>query len=145
MSAYPHLECVPADAPAWFDALMRLARYLRSPDGCPWDRKQTCRDFVRFLAEEAEELREACEQDDNDAIEEEWGDTFFCALAAVAAAEHEGRFTLERALRRAHEKMIRRHAHVFGEHDAHTPEDAVKVWNEVKAKEKAKEKAGPQS
>ena len=137
MPQYPHLdEGAPENERDWFEALVRLARYLRGPDGCPWDRKQTSRDFARFMKEEAEELQEAYAVDDDSAVEEEWGDTFFCMLAAAAAAEQEGRFTLEQALRRTHEKMVRRHGHIFGDHDAETPEEVVEVWHTIKAKEK---------
>ncbi|MBI4556998.1 MAG: nucleotide pyrophosphohydrolase [Candidatus Hydrogenedentes bacterium] len=133
---YPHWTRVPNSETEWFEALIALARYLRSPQGCPWDRQQTARDFGGFAAEEAQELLEAFDKQDDAEIEEEFGDTFFCLLAMVAAAEQEGRFTLQSALQRAHEKMIRRHDHVFGEQKAQTPEDAVRTWNEVKAREK---------
>ena len=118
---------------------MDLARYLRSPEGCPWDREQTTLSFARFLCGEAEELSEASEKGDNDHIAEEFGDTLFCALMTAAVAEDEGRFVLEEALERAHEKMIRRHGHIFGEHDAQTAADAVKVWEQIKAEEKRRQ------
>ena len=133
---YPHFDKEPETEREWFEALMALARYLRSPAGCPWDRKQTSRDFAGFLIEEADELIEAFTEQDNDHIEEEWGDTFFCMLATIAAAEEEGRFNLKDALEHIHQKMIRRHGHVFGEHEAETPEDAVNVWNSIKSSEK---------
>src|SRR2546429_2967412 len=37
----------------------------------------------------------------------------------------------------AHAKLVRRHPHVFGETRAHTPEEALKSWNAVKATERA--------
>ena len=40
----------------WFGVLVDLARFLRSPEGCPWDRKQTASDFARFAREELDEL-----------------------------------------------------------------------------------------
>jgi tetrapyrrole methylase family protein/MazG family protein len=132
---YPHCEKEPVNAPDWFEVLVALARYLRGPDGCPWDRQQTALNFARYARGEAEELVEAFGEDDQ-AAEEELGDTLFCLLAAAVAAEEEGRFTLCHALARAHEKMIRRHAHVFGEQRAATPEDAVEMWNRVKETEK---------
>ena len=67
---YPHLEGLPEGELGWFDALVRLARYLRSPNGCPWDRKQTAQDFARFAIEEGRELEEAFAQKDNNEIEE---------------------------------------------------------------------------
>lgn len=133
---YPHWKKTPESEQEWFQALADLARFLRSPEGCPWDRKQTARDFAAFAREEGEELKEAFDNGDNAHIEEEFGDTFFCMLASAAAAEAEGRFTLRQALERAHAKMIRRHEHVFGEGKAGTPEDAIESWNRIKAKEK---------
>jgi uncharacterized protein YabN with tetrapyrrole methylase and pyrophosphatase domain len=57
-------------------------------------------------------------------------------LATAAAAEAEGRLDVMDALRRAHGKMIRRHEHVFGDAKAETPEDAIRVWEEVKRRER---------
>lgn len=137
MKTLPHIGRIPQSERDWFDALVALARYLRGPNGCPWDRKQTSSNFARFAREEAEELAQACAAGADDEIEEEWGDTLFTLLAAAAAAESEGRFALIHALERAHAKMVRRHGHIFGEHTAKTPEDAAAVWNRIKAREKA--------
>ena len=133
---YPHLEKTPETEGEWFDALIALARYLRTPEGCPWDREQTAADFAGYLKGEVEELIEAARGGDNQHAAEEFGDAFFTLLATAAAAEEEGRFRLDDALRAIHEKMIRRHEHVFGDANAETPEDAVRVWEEVKRKEK---------
>lgn len=133
---YAHVNKHPENEGEWFEALVALARYLRGPEGCPWDRKQGSVNFAGFLKEECEELLEAFEGTDNAHIEEEWGDTLFCLLATVAAAEEEGRFSLKSALERIHEKMVRRHGHVFGTHKAANAEEAVEVWNTIKAKEK---------
>lgn len=136
MTTYPHLDGTPEGEPEWFDALLRLARYLRTPEGCPWDREQGALAFARFAREESAELIEAIASGDLSHTEEEFGDVFFVLLATAAAAEEQGGFNLERALRSAHEKMIRRHEHVFGEHKARTPEEAVEMWNAMKAREK---------
>jgi uncharacterized protein YabN with tetrapyrrole methylase and pyrophosphatase domain len=119
----------------WFEALMRLARHLRGPDGCPWDRRQTAASFAGYAREEADELCEALASGDAGHSAEEFGDVFFVLLAAVVAAEDEGRFTLREALERAHEKMVRRHAHVFGDAKAQSPEDAIDSWNRIKERE----------
>jgi len=133
---YPHLEKQPETESEWFDALIALARYLRTPEGCPWDREQGAADFARFLADEVREQVEALDSGDNRHAREEFGDVFFTLLATAAAAEEEGRFRLGDALERIHEKMIRRHEHVFGGATAETAEDAVRVWEEAKRKEK---------
>jgi len=137
MKTNKYVQKTPQTESEWMQALIALARFLRSPEGCPWDRKQTAEGFARFVHEEAGELVEAFrEEDANDHIEEEWGDTLFTLLATLAAAETEGRFTLEQALRRTHEKMIRRHGHIFGEHKAENPDDVVEVWKQIKEREK---------
>lgn len=136
MPLLPHLTKKPENESDWFAALIGMARYLRGPDGCPWDRQQRTHNFARFAIEEATELYEAAQKEDNDHIEEELGDCLFTLLACAAAAEEEGRLTLEGAMRRIHEKMVRRHGHVFGDDKAATPEDAVEAWERVKAREK---------
>jgi len=121
MLDYPHLSKEPESELDWFEALISLARFLRTPEGCPWDREQSSADFTEYMIGEGEELVEAIASDDNVHIEEEAGDTLFTLLAVIAAAEEEGRLTLEDTLRRVHEKMIRRHEHVFGDEKAETP------------------------
>jgi uncharacterized protein YabN with tetrapyrrole methylase and pyrophosphatase domain len=132
----PHLTKDPQSEADWFGALIALARYLRGPDGCPWDKVQSSKDFAGYLKGEAEELVEAAQGTDDAHLAEEFGDTLFTLLATAAAAESEGRMDVVSALRAAHEKMIRRHEHVFGEAKAATPEDAVRVWEEVKRRER---------
>lgn len=136
---YPHLKAAPQSEAEWFQALTELARYLRSPKGCPWDREQQAQNFARYALEECQELVEGFEQGVNDKIAEEWGDVFFVLLATAVAAEQEGRFTVREALEAAHAKMIRRHEHVFGDQKAATPEEAIARWNTVKAKERGED------
>ncbi len=132
----PHLRANPKSELEWFEALISLARYLRTPDGCPWDREQTAADFAKYAVEEAGEYVHALESSDATHIREEFGDALFVLLASAAAAEEEGLFTLEEALAAAHEKMVRRHDHVFGEVKARTAEEATEAWNAAKALEK---------
>jgi tetrapyrrole methylase family protein / MazG family protein len=145
MEPYPHLPKPPKNEGEWFAALMELARYLRTPEGCPWDRQQTSLNFAGFLKEECEELLDALRAQDNENVAEELGDCLFTLLASAAAAEEEGRFKLIDALQTAHEKMIRRHEHVFGENRADTPEGAIDSWNRIKAEEKKRRKPAPQT
>lgn len=136
MDNLPYINNLPENEGEWFAALGALARYLRGHEGCPWDRKQTARSFASYLTEEVEELHEAMDSGDKAHAEEEFGDVLFCLIATAACAESEGLFTLENALRRAHEKMVRRHEHVFGEDRAGTAEDALASWNRIKARER---------
>ena len=136
MENLPHITTPPRNEGEWFGALMAMARYLRGPDGCPWDQKQGAADFARYSRGEADEYMEALDGGDNAEAAEEFGDTLFTLLASAAAAEAEGRFRLVDALRTAHEKMVRRHGHVFGEERAGTPEEAIAQWERVKQAEK---------
>jgi tetrapyrrole methylase family protein/MazG family protein len=132
----PHIGRPPESEAEWFAALIGMARYLRSPQGCPWDREQSAAQFARYSHGEGAELVDAFEQGDAAHIAEEFGDTLFTLLASAAAAEEEGLFTLEYALRLAHEKMVRRHDHVFGAEKAATAEEAIELWERAKAAEK---------
>lgn len=138
MPFYPHAPVRPESEDEWFHALINLARYLRGPQGCPWDREQSALNFARFATEESAEFVQAFEEGNRKEIEEEFGDALFTLLASAAAAEEEGLFTLHNALEKAHEKMIRRHDHVFGETKAVTAQDAIDAWNKIKAQEKGK-------
>ena len=145
MEQYPHISSLPETETEWFGALVSLARFLRSPEGCPWDQKQCSEDFAKYAKEEVDEYLEALGQNDHTEAEIEFGDSLFVLLASAAAAESEGRFDLKGALMRAHEKMIRRHAHVFDKEKASTPEEAVEAWNRIKEAEKAAKKNGQPS
>ena len=136
---HPHWQKTPENEKDWFEALANLARYLRGPDGCPWDRDHTAVEFAADAVEETGELIDAFAGGDPAEIQEEWGDVFFVLLATAAAAEAEGRFNLREALQKAHDKMVRRHEHVFGDTKASSPEDAINRWNQIKAKERGGE------
>ena len=136
MQFSPLSEPFPEREGEWCETLINLARFLRSPQGCPWDKEQSAQDFGGYAGGEVEELCEALASGDNRHAEEEFGDCLFTLLACAAAAEAEGRFSFAPALRRAYEKMIRRHAHVFRSDRAATPEEAMASWNEIKIQEK---------
>ena len=59
-----------------FDALCRTIRKLRSPEGCPWDRKQTPESLRPCLIEECFETVNAIDANDIPNIREELGDIF---------------------------------------------------------------------
>lgn len=118
------------------DSLMRVLRRLRSPEGCPWDRKQTRSSLVRHFESECGELIDAIDHNDPAHIREELGDVLMNLLFQVVIAEENGEFTLEDVWREIVDKMIRRHVHVFGDAHAETADDVLKLWEQVKAGEK---------
>lgn len=126
------MENYSADA----DSFLRVLRRLRAPDGCPWDRKQTRTSLVRHLESECGELIDAIDHNDPPHIKEELGDVLMNLLFQVVIAEENGEFTLEEVWREIIDKMIRRHAHVFGDAHAENADDVVKLWEKIKAGER---------
>lgn len=67
---------------------------LRSPEGCPWDRKQTHQSLKRFLLEESYEVLEAIDQEDDEQLTEELGDVLLQVLLHAQIGEEAGYFQL---------------------------------------------------
>ena len=119
------------------EGLVRLLERLRAPNGCPWDRAQTRETLGRSLAGETAELLDAIDRGDAPAICDELGDVLMNALFQAVLAAESGEFTAEDVFRTVIAKMIRRHAHIFGDEKAETPEEVTAVWRKVKAAEQA--------
>ncbi len=119
------------------ESLLDILRKLRAPDGCPWDRKQTRQSLITHLDGECAELIEAISRNDSANICEELGDVLMNLFFQVVIAEENGEFTLADVYREIIDKMIRRHAHVFGDAHADTPEEVASLWQKIKAGEKA--------
>lgn len=119
-----------------------LARTLR--EQCPWDREQTHASLVPYLVEETYEVVDALlalDPDDpstDDALVEELGDLLYQIEFHAAIAEQEGRFTMADVATGIHDKLVRRHPHVFAPGE-HATDDAslVQTWDAIKAAEKA--------
>jgi tetrapyrrole methylase family protein/MazG family protein len=118
-----------------FGRLLELERRLRAPGGCPWDAAQTIETLKPNLLEETYEALEAHSSGDVAAFREELGDLFYVLLFVALVAEEDGLFTMRELLAGAHEKITRRHPHVFGDAAAATPDDAKRVWERVKRDE----------
>ncbi|SMQ68417.1 MazG family protein [Agreia sp. VKM Ac-1783] len=120
------------------DELVRTVARLRGPGGCAWDADQTHESLVQYLVEESYELIEALEAGTRDDIIEELGDVLYQVLfhADLAAHTPGEDFDIEVVAERMTAKMVGRHPHVFGDAVAHTADDVVAVWDELKAVEK---------
>lgn len=123
-----------------FDDLVELSRYLRSPEGCPWDREQSLDTVTPYIIEEAYETVQAIELKDKDEIIEELGDLFFQVIFASQIASDEGEFDINEVIDRLHNKLVRRHPHVFGDEKAKDAEEAIKTWHKQKLKEKSRKR-----
>lgn len=122
-----------------FNILIELMAKLRSPEGCPWDRKQTTQSLKPFLVEECYEVIDALEEGNPDKIKEELGDLLFQIVFHARIAEERGEFVMEDVIRTNIEKMTRRHPHVFGEEKLSTDKEVLANWEELKKKEKGYE------
>ena len=116
--------------------LVDLVERLRGPGGCPWDREQTRETLKPMLIEEAYEVLDALDSSDPTELKEELGDLLFQVLFHARIADERGEFHLADVIDRLHEKMVRRHPHVFGNADLKTAEDVLRNWEDIKANEK---------
>ena len=120
----------------WFEKLVAVQAKLRAPDGCPWDREQTHESLRTYLIEEAYEVLEALASGDDSKFAEELGDLLLQIIFHSQIAREEGRFTVADVIRGIHNKMVRRHPHVFGNTTAKDSVEVLRNWEQIKAQER---------
>ncbi|HJM44256.1 MAG: nucleoside triphosphate pyrophosphohydrolase [Nitrospinota bacterium] len=125
--------------PRPFEDLVRIMADLRAEGGCPWDREQTHETLRPYLIEETHEVIGAIEAGSDADLAEELGDLLLQVVFHARIAEEEGRFTIRDVIGRIHEKLVRRHPHVFGDVRADTPEKVLRNWEAIKLRERAGE------
>jgi tetrapyrrole methylase family protein/MazG family protein len=125
--------------PRGIGAIFEIARRLRAPDGCPWDREQTHESLRPYLLEEAYELLEVIDRGLEDAkLQEELGDVLLQVAMHAAIAEEQGRFDAAAVSEGAAAKMVARHSHVFGDEQVADAEAVLRNWERRKAEEAAR-------
>ena len=119
-----------------YDLTARLRRE------CPWDQKQTQETIIQYTLEETYELADAirhrAERGDA-AVRGELGDLFFQVYFMAAVAEEQGLYDLADVARGIHDKLVRRHPHIFGEATADTPEQVRVNWDLIKRDSEGRE------
>lgn len=115
---------------------IEVMKLLRSPNGCPWDKKQSHESLKYCLIEEAYEVINAINLKDREALKEELGDLLLQVVFHANIAEEENQFTMKDILLRVTDKMLYRHPHVFGDIKAKTFDEALSTWEVMKQKEK---------
>jgi tetrapyrrole methylase family protein / MazG family protein len=120
----------------WFEKLVALQARLRATNGCPWDREQTHSSLRTYLIEEAYEVLDALEGGDDVKFAEEMGDLLLQIVFHSQIAREEARFTIADVIREVHEKMVRRHPHVFGEKRAKDAAEVLRNWEQIKSEER---------
>jgi MazG family protein len=116
-------------------ALLEVVRELR--ERCPWDREQTLASASRHLLEEAYEAADAIVHGGDREIDDELGDLLVQVLFAANIAEEQRGLEVAAMLRRAREKLVRRHPHVYAGVVAESSAEVVRNWDKLKQQERA--------
>jgi XTP/dITP diphosphohydrolase/tetrapyrrole methylase family protein/MazG family protein/ATP diphosphatase len=117
--------------------LQTLTERLRRE--CPWDREQTERTIVPHTVEEAYEVADAAMARDDAKLADELGDLLFQVYFLALLLQERGAADLEAIARAVHEKLVRRHPHVFGDTEARTARRVRERWDEIKRTEEERE------
>jgi tetrapyrrole methylase family protein/MazG family protein len=122
-----------------FQQLDQIVRELRSPDGCPWDQRQTGKTLKKYLLEEAAELAEAIDNGDQEHIREEIGDMYFILALLARIYEEQDGVPVTDPVQKICDKMVRRHPHVFARKEGQvlSEEQLREQWERIKQEEKA--------
>jgi tetrapyrrole methylase family protein/MazG family protein len=122
-----------------FDDLVNLMKTLRGPGGCPWDRKQTLPDLKPYVIEEAYEVVDAIDNGDRQALLEEIGDLLLESVFIAEITREEKSFDIYDSITAIHDKLVRRHPHVFGDVEANNAEQVLVNWEKLKNEERKAE------
>jgi tetrapyrrole methylase family protein/MazG family protein len=140
----------PSSVGAAMERFVALTERLRGPGGCPWDAEQTHRSLARYALEEAYEVVDAIEQlpvgapaadvsvERYAALEEELGDLLYQVVFHATLAREAGAFTVSDVVTGIHDKLVRRHPHVFGDVDVANADEVLRNWEQIKREEKGR-------
>jgi MazG family protein len=112
------------------EELQELTERLRRD--CPWDREQTERTIVPHTVEEAYEVADAAIGRDDAKLADELGDLLFQVYFLALLLSEKGEPGLEEIARGVHEKLVRRHPHVFGGPELETAGAVRLSWEQSK-------------
>ena len=104
---------------------LRLVTVLRSPGGCPWDRKQTHESIKKNFIEETYEAVEAINKADAEGLKEELGDVLLQVAMHSEMESEKGDFDFNDVVNDICKKLVVRHPHVFG--DAAAPKRPMRL------------------
>ena len=125
-----------------FEDLKTITAFLRSENGCPWDREQTHKSIIPGMIEESYEVVEAIECDSAEMLREELGDVLLQIVFHADIEREQGRFDFDDAVTDICRKMIVRHPHVFADVTAKTADVVLENWDKIKAKTKHQQDLG---
>ena len=118
--------------------LLEVMRRLRDPQGgCPWDLAQDFASIAPYTIEEAYEVADAIGRGVPKELESELGDLLFQVVFHARMAQERGWFDFNDVATSIHDKLIRRHPHVFGDAVFDNLAEQTSNWEEHKARERA--------
>ena len=116
--------------------LRELTRRLRAE--CPWDREQTAVTIVPHTVEEAYEVADAVRAGDPEKLRDELGDLLFQVYFLSLLLEEQDAGDLDEVARAVHDKLVRRHPHVFGDAEARTAGRVRARWEAIKTEQEGR-------
>ena len=119
--------------------LIKIMEYLRSEDGCPWDREQSHESIRSNVIEEAYEVADAIDSGSREMLVEELGDLLLQVVFHARMDEEAGGFNFDDVCDGICKKLVYRHPHVFGDVNADTSDEVLKNWDALKKTEKKQE------
>jgi tetrapyrrole methylase family protein/MazG family protein len=119
-----------------FEQFQEIIAHLRAPDGCPWDREQTHLTLRKHLIEESYETLDAMDSTDPGKMKEEFGDLLLQIVLNAQIAQESGEFSMMEVIKGIHDKIVRRHPHVFGEVEVDGVGKVLQNWEKIKAAER---------
>src|ERR1700693_1336070 len=134
-----------SSAGEWFEKLVAVQKRLRAPQGCPWDREQTHATLRPYLIEEAYEVIDALDSGDDAKFAEEMGDLLLQVVFHSEIAREQERFSVADVVQEIHDKMVRRHPHVFGKVRAKNSAEVLQNWERIKARERLDKDTSPEN
>lgn len=116
-----------------FNELYNIIKMLRSPDGCPWDKKQTGKSAAQSLIGETYEYIDALDSNDTGEQAEEAGDMLMNVMLLLEIHRQNESFEPLDAINGVCAKLVRRHPHVFtAKAKASNEAEVLEIWNGVK-------------
>jgi len=137
LDKYNHLTCIfipKNNDKKNFSDFIEIMDFLRSEDGCAWDRKQTNNSLIPHTIEEVYEVVSAIEDEDYDHLKEELGDLFLQVVFYAQINSEEGYFDIYDVIDGIVKKLIRRHPHIFSDVEYGNEDDNIH-WEQIKKEE----------
>ena len=120
-----------------FEDLISIMKYLRAPNGCPWDREQDHKSIRSNFIEETYEVIEAIDTENTELLKEELGDVLLQVVFHAEMESEIGSFNIDDVCNDVCQKLVTRHPHVFGDIKADTSDKALVSWDNVKMQTKS--------